>query len=347
MNKAKRLGSDYILGIETSCDETAAAVVADGRKILSNIISSQVDLHSKYGGVVPEIAARKHLELINPVVSEALSAAGIDWCDLSAIAVSIGPGLVGALLVGLAAAKSFAYARSLDLVGVNHLEGHIYANFLEFPDLKPPFITLIISGGHTILAFVKGAGEYEVLGQTLDDAAGEAFDKIAGFLGLGYPGGPIIDKLSKEGNPNAIKFPRAMILTKDYNFSLSGLKTAVLNYVSRLKSQGEEIKVEDICASFQEALIEVQVYKTIKAAIEKRSNKIVLAGGVASNSSLREKLKLKASGHNIELFYPSFLLCTDNAAMIASVGYYRWKRNEMLPLSADIDSNCSLGKMTQ
>jgi len=334
--------SALILGIETSCDETAAAVVADGNKILSNIVSSQVDLHAKYGGVVPEIAARRHLELINPVISEALEEAGLSLEDLTAIAVTIGPGLVGALLVGLATAKALALASDLPLIGVNHLEAHIYANFLEHPSLAPPFVSLIVSGGHTCLVYVADYGRYEMLGETLDDAAGEAFDKVAGFLELGYPGGPIIDELAKQGNPQAIAFPRAVLLSKGYNFSLSGLKTAVLNYVTRQKKAGKALSIPDICASFQEAIIDVQVYKTFRAAQEKAVKKVVLAGGVVANSRLRERFTEEAEKQKIDLFYPSPLLCTDNAAMVACAGYYRWQRGERLFLEADVDANARL-----
>lgn len=333
----------FLLGIETSCDETAAAVVADGKSILSNVISSQVDLHKKYGGVVPEKAARRHLELINPAIMEALAEARIVFQDLTAIAVTIGPGLTGALLVGMATAKTLAFAVNLPLVGVNHLEGHIYANFLEHPSLAPPFICLIVSGGHTCLVYMKDYGQYEMLGETLDDAAGEAFDKVAGFLGLGYPGGPLVDQLAEEGNPQAVSFPRAVLSTKGYNFSLSGLKTSVLNYVTRLKKEGKDFSIADICASFQEAIIEVQIKKTIKAVQERRANKVVLAGGVAANTALRRRFSEETASMGIGLFYPSLLLCTDNAAMVASAGYYHWLRGERLAMDADVDANARLG----
>lgn len=333
----------FLLGIETSCDETAAAVVADGKNILSNIISSQVDLHKKYGGVVPEIAARRHLELINPVIMEALAEANIIFNELTAIAVTFGPGLTGALLVGLATAKALALAVDLPLVGVNHLEAHIYANFLEHPSLNPPFVCLIVSGGHTCLVYMKDHGQYEMLGETLDDAAGEAFDKVAGFLGLGYPGGPLIDRLAEKGDPQAISFPRALLSVKNYNFSLSGLKTSVLNYVTRLKREGGEVSLADICAGFQEAIIEVQVDKTLRAVREKSADKIVLAGGVAANTALRRRFSEEAAALGINLFCPPPLLCTDNAAMVASAGYYHWLRGERLALDADVDPNARLG----
>ncbi|HAW60604.1 MAG TPA: tRNA (adenosine(37)-N6)-threonylcarbamoyltransferase complex transferase subunit TsaD [Actinobacteria bacterium] len=331
-----------ILGIETSCDETSAAVVADGKRILSNIVSSQVDWHRKFGGVVPEIASRKHLELINLVVSEALTQAGVALGDLTAIAVTRGPGLVGALLIGMAEAKALSYVTGLPLIGVNHLEGHIFANFLEHPDLKPPFVSLVVSGGHTSLVHVGDYGNYDVLGETLDDAAGEAFDKIAKFLGLGYPGGPIIDELARKGKPEAIDFPRAMLKTKGYDFSLSGLKTAVLNYVARAKDEGRGVNLPDLVASFQAAIVDVQVHKTLRAAEEKGVDKIVLAGGVAANTALREKLR-GAMGKKMALFYPSIVLCTDNAAMIACAGHFRYLKGERLSLEANPDPNLSLG----
>ncbi|MDI6891396.1 MAG: tRNA (adenosine(37)-N6)-threonylcarbamoyltransferase complex transferase subunit TsaD [Actinomycetota bacterium] len=335
-----------ILGIETSCDETSAAVVAHGRRILSNVVSSQVDWHRKFGGVVPEIASRKHLELINLVVSEALTEAGVALGDLTAIAVTRGPGLMGALLIGMAEAKALSYVAGLPLIGVNHLEGHIFANFLEHPNLKPPFVSLVVSGGHTSLVHVRDYGNYDVLGETLDDAAGEAFDKIAKFLGLGYPGGPIIDELARKGNPKAIDFPRAMLKTKDYDFSLSGLKTAVLNYVARARDEDREVNLPDLVASFQAAIIDVQVHKTLRAAEEKGVDKIVLAGGVAANTALREKLR-EAMGKKMTLFYPSIELCTDNAAMIACAGHFWYLKDERLSFEANPDPNLSLGSPVQ
>ncbi len=342
LGMVKRLAEKLILAIETSCDETAAAIIAEGKIILSNIVSSQVDFHRKFGGVVPEIASRKHVELINPVIAEACSQARVALKDLTALVVTLGPGLMGALLVGLAAAKSLSYATGLPLIGVNHLEGHIYANFLEHTDLKPPFISLVVSGGHTCLIYMEDHGRYELLGETLDDAAGEAFDKIAGFLKLGYPGGPIIDDLSKQGDPRAIKFPRAMLKTEDYDFSLSGLKTAVLNHVTRLKERGEEIPLPDLCASFQAAIIDVQIHKTLRAAKERGVDKVVLGGGVAANSSLRERFRQEMEKVGMRLFYPSIPLCTDNAAMIACAGYYRWLKGERISLDANVDPNLPL-----
>ena len=333
---------DLVLGIETSCDETAAAVVRGGKEILSNIVSSQVKWHKKFKGVVPEIASRKHVELINPVIEEALLEAKVSFDDLSGIAVTSGPGLIGALVVGVATAKAIAYVLRIPLVGVNHLEGHISANFLEHPKLTPPFVALVVSGGHTSLVYVEEYQRYEVLGQTLDDAAGEAFDKIAGFLDLGYPGGPAIDKIAKNGNPKAVDFPRAMMNSGDFNFSLSGLKTAVLNYVSRLRAQGKEPSLPDLAASFEAAVVDVQVSKTIRAAEEEGVKTVVVAGGVAANTSLREELNKEAEKKGIKLFYPSLKLCTDNAVMIAAAGYFRLKKDEHLSLGAVPDPNLSL-----
>lgn len=288
------------LAVESSCDETSVAVLKNGREVLSNIINTQVDLHKKFGGVVPEVASRKHIENIDVVLQEALDKANIALNDIDHIAVTYGPGLVGALLVGLSHAKALAFTLNKPLVGVNHIEGHVSANYIEHKDLKPPFITLIVSGGHTHLVEVKDYGEYEILGRTRDDASGEAFDKIARAMGLGYPGGPIVDRLAKEGNKNAIDFPRAY-LDEGYDFSFSGLKSAVLNYLNAKKMKNEEIVVEDVCASFQEAVVEVLSQKAIKAAKEKGYNTITLAGGVACNSALRDKLTELGKENNIEI----------------------------------------------
>jgi len=331
-----------LLGIETSCDETAAAVVADGKRILSNVVASQIKWHQKFCGVVPEIASRKHVELISPVIEEALLEANITLGDIDAVAVTQGPGLVGALLVGLGVAKGISYATKTPLICVNHIEAHILANFLEYPNLKPPLVALVVSGGHTAIVYMKDFSEYEVLGETLDDAAGEAFDKVARFLGLGYPGGPIIDELAAKGNPQAINFPRAMLRRDNYDFSLSGLKTAVLNYVSRVKAEGKEINIPDICASFQAAVIDVQIHKTLRAVREKDVDRIVLAGGVAANKSLRERLQNDAVNEGKELFYSSPLLCTDNAAMIACAGYFKFKEGKTCALDANAEPNLSL-----
>lgn len=331
-----------VLGIETSCDETSAAVVDDGVKVLSNVVSSQVEFHRPYGGVVPEIASRHHLLLINPVIDEALERAGAGFEDIDAVAVTIGPGLIGALLVGLAAAKAIAYTLRIPLIGVNHLAAHIHGNFLEAPDLKPPLVALLVSGGHTLLAYMAPGGEVKVLGQTLDDAAGEAFDKIARFLGLGYPGGPAIDKLAAQGDASKVVLPRAMIDRPDYDFSLSGLKTAVLNYVSKLREEGKEVPVSDMAAGFQAAIIDVQVAKTIRAAREYGVENIALAGGVAANKGLRTALNKAAMENELVLYTPSMELCTDNAAMIAALGYELLKKGETIDMSANASANLPL-----
>lgn len=331
------------LAIETSCDETSAAVLKNGREILSNIVSTQIELHKKFGGVVPEVASRKHIENIDMVVQESLDKANVCFNDIDHIAVTYGPGLVGALLVGLSTAKALAYTLGKPLVGVNHIEGHISANYIEDKKLEPPFICLIVSGGHTHLVEVKDYGSYEILGKTRDDASGEAFDKIARALNLGYPGGPIIDKLSKIGNKNAIEFPRAYI-NDGYDFSFSGLKSSVLNYINSKKMKDEEIVVEDVAASFQEAVVEVLANKAIKAALEKGYDKVVLAGGVAANSGLREKLQELGSNKNIAIKYPPIDLCTDNAAMIGCAGYYNYIKGKTHDMSLNAISNLKLGQ---
>lgn len=311
------------LAIESSCDETSVAVLKNGREVLSNEINTQMELHKKFGGVVPEVASRKHIENIDKVLEESLNKASMSLNDVDHIAVTYGPGLAGALLVGLSYAKALAFTLNKPLVGVNHIEGHISANYIEHKELKPPFITLIVSGGHTHLVEVKDYGKYEILGRTRDDASGEAFDKIARAMGLGYPGGPIVDRLAKQGNKNAIDFPRAYI-DETYDFSFSGLKSAVLNYLNAKKMKNEEIVVEDVCASFQEAVVEVLSNKAVKAATEKGYKTITLAGGVACNSALREKLNQLGKENNINIKYPSPVLCTDNAAMIGCAGYYEY-----------------------
>lgn len=313
-----------ILAIESSCDETAAAVVHNGREVLSNVISSQIDLHKLYGGVVPEIASRKHIEKINQVIEEALKEAGLTLDDIDAIGVTYGPGLVGALLVGVAEAKAIAYARHLPLIGVHHIEGHISANYIEHPDLEPPFLCLVVSGGHTHLVRVKDYGKYEILGRTRDDAAGEAYDKVARAIGLGYPGGPKIDRLAKEGNPNAIVFPRAHMEDSPYDFSFSGLKSSVLNYLNACQMKGESYNPADIAASFQKAVVDVLVENAMKAVEEFGAYKFAIAGGVASNSALREGMKQACEKRNIPFYYPSPVYCTDNAAMIGAAAYYEY-----------------------
>lgn len=313
-----------ILAIESSCDETAASVVKNGRQVLSNVISSQIALHTLYGGVVPEIASRKHIEKINQVIEEALSQAGVTLDDITAIGVTYGPGLVGALLVGVAEAKAIAYAAKKPLVGVHHIEGHVSANFIEHPDLEPPFVCLIVSGGHTHLVIVKDYGEFEIIGRTRDDAAGEAFDKVARAVGLGYPGGPKVDKAAKEGNKHAVEFPRAKVEGAPYDFSFSGLKSAVLNYINHAQMKGEEINVADLAASFQNAVVEALVTRAIAAAKEFGYDKLAIAGGVASNSALREAMKEACEKEKLSFYYPSPIFCTDNAAMIGVAAYYEY-----------------------
>lgn len=311
-----------VLGIESSCDETAAAITRDGREVLSDVIYSQAEIHSKYGGVVPEIASRRHIEKILYVIDKALADAGMTKDDIDAIAVTMGPGLVGALLVGVSAAKSLAYAWGKPLIGVNHIIGHISANFVAFPELTPPFLCLVASGGHSHIVNVKSYTETEILGATKDDAAGEAFDKVARVIGLGYPGGPKVDKAAKEGNDKAFDFPRAKT---GNDFSFSGLKTAVINTVHKMEQKGEPVPQADIAASFQRAVVDVLTEKTIHAAKISGSEKVCLAGGVASNSLLRSEMAKKAKSEKIEVYYPPLRLCTDNAVMISSAGYFKYK----------------------
>ncbi len=311
-----------ILGIETSCDDTAAAVVEDGKIILSNVISSQNEFHAKYGGIVPEIASRKHVELILYVIQDALDTAGVRFQEIEAIAVTNRPGLVGSLLVGLSAAKSIAYCYEKPLIGVDHILGHVYANFFEHPDLGLPHVSLTVSGGHTLIMYVTSPTHYEILGHTVDDAVGEAYDKIAKFLGLGFPGGPVIDRMAKTGNPDVIPFPSPLIHSKDLDFSFSGLKTAVIRYVTEQQSTGQEINYADVVASFQQAAIKVLVKKVLQAAEEKQVSAITLSGGVAANSALRETLIREAQQGGFKIYYPPLILCTDNAAMIAGVAYH-------------------------
>ena len=313
-----------ILGIESSCDETAASVVRNGREGLSNVISSQIALHTLYGGVVPEIASRKHIEKINVVIEEALAEAHMTLDDIDAIGVTYGPGLVGALLVGVSEAKAIAYAKNLPLIGVHHIEGHISANYIENKDLEPPFACLVVSGGHTHLVIVKDYGKYEIVGRTRDDAAGEAFDKVARAIGLGYPGGPKIDKVSKEGNPNAIAFPRAKVADSAYDFSFSGLKSAVLNYLNGCKMKNIPIVQADVAASFQKAVVDVLVEHAMHAVEEYGFEKFAIAGGVASNSALRSAMEEACKKRGVAFYHPSPILCTDNAAMIGAAAYYEY-----------------------
>lgn len=314
--------STTILAIESSCDETAASIVEDGRNVKSNIIYSQIELHKLYGGVVPEIASRKHVEKINQVVQTAICEAGVTWDDIDAVAVTYGPGLVGALLVGVSFAKSLAYAKNKPLVGVNHIEGHIAANYIENTDLKPPFMCMVASGGHSHLVYVKGYTEFEIVGRTRDDAAGEAFDKVARAIGLGYPGGPKIDKLAREGNPNAVAFPRAFMEDAPYDFSFSGLKSAVLNYLNGCEMKHIEVNKADVAASFQQAVVDVLTDNSVRAAKEYGCKYLALAGGVASNSMLRACMENVCKKEDIQFVYPSPVFCTDNAAMIGVAGYY-------------------------
>ncbi|MCM1256487.1 MAG: tRNA (adenosine(37)-N6)-threonylcarbamoyltransferase complex transferase subunit TsaD [Roseburia sp.] len=333
-----------ILAIESSCDETAAAVVVNGRDVRSNIISSQIDLHTLYGGVVPEIASRKHIEKINQVITEALNTANFTLEDMDAIGVTYGPGLVGALLVGVSEAKAISFARNIPLVGVHHIEGHISANYIEYPQLEPPFLCLVVSGGHTHLVKVKDYGAYEILGRTMDDAAGEAFDKVARAIGLGYPGGPKIEKVSHEGNPKAIAFPRARVLDGAYNFSFSGMKSAVLNYLNGCQMKGIPVVQEDVAASFQQAVIDVLTGNAIKALEETGMKKFALAGGVASNRTLRDAMKKQCEALGAEFFCPSPVLCTDNAAMIGAAAYYDYMAGKRDGLDLNAIPNLKLGE---
>ena len=332
----------YILGIESSCDETAASVVKNGREILSNVINTQIDIHKKYGGVVPEIASRKHIENINAVIDKALLDANMTLDDIDAIAVTNGPGLVGALLVGVSVAKAMAYALGKPLVPVHHIRGHITANFLAHPDLEPPFVCLVASGGHSHIVNVKSHTDFEVLGRTRDDAAGEAFDKIARVLGLGYPGGPLVDALAREGNCQAIDFPRVKMDNNSLDFSFSGVKTAVINYIHKAEQKGEEINKADVAASFQDAVCDALCEHTIEGAKRVGAKTVAIAGGVAANSRLREKMTVLCKKHGINVLYPPPVLCTDNAAMIAAAGYYLYKDGERAELDLNAMPNLPL-----
>lgn len=333
-----------ILAIESSCDETAASVVKNGRCVLSNIISSQIAIHTLYGGVVPEIASRKHIEKINQVVEAALKEAEVTLDDIDAIGVTYGPGLVGALLVGVAEAKAIAYAKKKPLVGVHHIEGHVSANYIEHPDLEPPFLCEIISGGHTHLVIVKDYGSFEILGRTRDDAAGEAFDKVARAIGLGYPGGPKIDKLAKEGNPHAIDFPRAHMEDAPYDFSFSGVKSAVLNHLNKCRMTGEPIVEADIAASFQQAVVDVLVDNAIRAAKDYHMDRLAIAGGVASNGALRAAMEAACEKEGIRFYRPSPIFCTDNAAMIGVAAYYEYQKGTRHGWDLNAVPNLKLGE---
>ena len=330
-----------VLGLETSCDETGVAVVEDGR-IRANLLSSQTDLHARFGGVVPELASRQHLVSLNILLAQALDDAEIGFGDLDGIAVTIGPGLVGALLVGVAAAKSLAYVLGVPLIGINHLEGHVEAAFLERPELQPPVIALIVSGGHTMITALPEHGRFEILGSTIDDAAGEAFDKIARFIGLGFPGGPAIDKLSQGGNPKAYKFPRAMMKDDSYDFSYSGLKTAVIRWIRERNEAGEDIVAEDLAASFQEAIVDVQIAKTLRAAEARGIGTVIVVGGVAANSRLRARMSEEGEKRGLTVVTPSLALCTDNGAMIAAAGMRRLALGESTPLDVSANPNMAL-----
>ena len=332
----------YILAIESSCDETSAAVVVNGREVLSNVIASQIDTHKKYGGVVPEVASRMHIEAISGVVEEALEEANVTLDKIDAIGVTYGPGLVGALLVGLQFAKGLSFATKKPLIGVNHIEGHICANYIQHKELKPPFVSLVVSGGHTFIVHVKNYGDYEVIGQTRDDAAGEAYDKVARALGLGYPGGPKIDKLAKEGNPKAIVFPKANFHEETLDFSFSGVKSAVLNYLNKCKMQEIEVNKADVAASFQHAVIDVLKENVLLTCKKRNVKTIAIAGGVASNSSLRETLIKEASKRGIEVLFPAPILCTDNAAMIGSAAYFNFVNGKISDLNLNAKPNLKL-----
>lgn len=333
-----------ILAIESSCDETAAAVVVNGRDVRSNVISSQIALHTLYGGVVPEIASRKHIEKINQVISQALTDARMTLQDIDAIGVTYGPGLVGALLVGVAEAKALSYAADIPLIGVHHIEGHISANYIENPELTPPFLCLVVSGGHTHLVKVLDYGKYEILGKTRDDAAGEAFDKVARAIGLGYPGGPKIEKVAREGNPSAILFPRAKMEDSPYDFSFSGLKSAVLNYLNGCKMKGIPVVQADIAASFQKAVVDVLIGNAMKAVDEYKIDKLAIAGGVASNGAFREGMREACRHRGVAFYHPSPILCTDNAAMIGAAAYYDYRNGRRDGLDLNAVPNLKLGE---
>ena len=336
--------STTILSIESSCDETAAAIVVDGREVKSNIIYSQIELHKLYGGVVPEIASRKHVEKVNQVIRAAIEEAHVTWDDIDAVAVTYGPGLVGALLVGVSAAKAVAYAKKKPLVGVHHIEGHIAANYIEHPDLEPPFMCMVASGGHSHLVYVKDYTTFEIVGRTRDDAAGEAFDKVARAIGLGYPGGPKIDKLAKEGDKEAIHFPRAFMEDAPYDFSFSGLKSAVLNYLNGCEMKHWEINRADVAASFQQAVVDVLTDNSVRAAKAYGCEKLALAGGVASNSSLRENMQRVAAEQGLQFYYPSPIFCTDNAAMIGVAGYHNYMAGIRDGLDLNAIPNLKIGE---
>ena len=335
-------GDILILGIESSCDETAAAVVKNGREVLSSVINTQIDIHKKYGGVVPEIASRRHIETVNAVIEEALDRAEVTFSDIDAIAVTYGPGLVGALLVGVSTAKALAYALKKPLVNVNHIKGHICANYVAHPELEPPFTCLVASGGHSHIVYAIDHVSYEIMGMTRDDAAGEAFDKIARVLGLGYPGGPKIDALAAEGDPHAVEFPRVKMADDSLDFSFSGVKTAVINHIHKLEQRSEDYSKADIAASFQNAVTDALCSHTIEAALRRGTKTIALAGGVAANSQLRSKMKDEAAEKGIGVIFPPPVLCTDNAVMIASAGYFEYIKGTRADMRLNAEAALSL-----
>ena len=345
VNVTENQNDTIILAIESSCDETAVAVIKNGHEMLSNVVSTQIEIHRRYGGVVPEIASRKHLELINAVVQEALDQAHMTLDDMTHIAVTYGPGLVGALLVGVATAKALAFASGKPLIGVHHIEGHICANFLVKQDFQFPLVCLVVSGGHTNIIKITDHGQYLLLGQTKDDAAGEAYDKIARAIGLPYPGGPHIEQLAREGNADAVELPRAWMGEDSYDFSFSGLKSAVLNYLNKAKMKGVEINAADVAASFQQAVLDVLVEKTVRAAVEHGVDTILLAGGVAANGTLREQLQKAAEVHQIQVHYPPVSFCTDNAAMIGAAAHYKAVKGEYADLTLNAVPNLSFEKL--
>lgn len=332
----------FILGIETSCDETAAAVVADGQRVISNVVASQVEIHHRFGGIVPEVASRRHIETLNPIIATALAEAGLGFDDLHAIAVTQGPGLLGSLLVGLMAAKSLSFALEIPLIAVNHIEAHIYANFLLGEEIPFPFVAMIVSGGHTDIVYAQSHSEMRLVGQTRDDAAGEAYDKVARFLGLGYPGGPAIERLAREGNPEAITLPRALLEDNSFDTSFSGLKTAVVNYINRSRQKGEPVNLADVAASFQAAVVEILVTKALAAVETYGAKVLLLAGGVAANGQLRDVMLSRMRVQDIKVVIPPPALCTDNAAMVAAAGYYRFLRGDLASLEINAVAGLSL-----
>lgn len=335
-----------VLGIETACDDTSVAIVEDGHNVRSNVIWTQKQVHARFGGVVPELAARKHAEVISLVIKESLEKAGVTFSDIGLVGVNCKHGLLRSIVVGVAAAKAIAYSRNIPLVGIHHIEGHIYSNIVKNPDIEFPHICLTVSGGHNLLIYVADHGKYELMGRTLDDAAGEAFDKVSKLLGLGFPGGPIVDQLSRNGNPRSYNFPRPMIDHESYNFSFSGLKTAVLNKVNELKQEGKELDIPNIVASFQQAVVDVLVEKLMRAVSERKVSTISLAGGVAANSLLRETLTTMATERKLRFLYPDLSLCTDNGAMVASLAYYKYTRaNQTAEMDLDAMANAPLGDL--